>query len=658
MKNIFSKALLIASMTLFSVLPMAAQALGTSCENPFVITEEFSTTITEPGSYWFSVTTYDLPLRVRYTPDVPTGEKMMAYVDFSCTPGVYDDPNLYELTDLASGWGYEMPMLFDNVQKLFIDGKYVHEIEVSESYRAIMTSFGILYNVEAKVNVIIPQSGSVAVIPDTVFRHTVENSHWIELPDTIGVGVSTVDSMYILPLTDWAGDSVRIEWLGKDAPVSVWIGSDIDFQLDATDNLVVDHFTLYPTEGDNVKDFSRQYIDGLLNAAGAGMFFAKIITAEDAQIVFDYKPMSPEMERAIPMEMDKAVEVKANDIDQYYYFDKEWSKQSLTFTAAKMDTVVAYFGTTPDFAIDASSANYLGSYTLYPEGRDAVLYLSSKELSSMADLCQKEFIFVRFASDVETTITPSIWNAGACTANSVEIFPEGVVEVVGNNKDKIYRIDYNKWSKGDVEMIWEGRVANKFYLSDTCSYALSSSSSPHVLLYQSVKANQSLYITKAFLDSVADRVDAEGFLYFRFDTRATANIQTIFTLDSTSIPVEENSPCVLASTLLEPKAELVLNLDKAFDIYRIDYQAWLASGVKLFWTGASPLHTFVAKDCEFAVAIYHKDVVNYTEVPAEGNVILSKDILATLGQYVDEDGYLYIRFLTELEGALTTQLAE
>ena len=101
-----------------------------------------------------------------------------------------------------------------------------------------------------------------------------------------------------------------------------------------------------------------------------------------------------------------------------------------------------------------------------------------------------------------------------------------------------------------------------------------------------------------------------------------------------------------------------MNLDKAFDIYRIDYQAWLASGVKLVWTGASPLHTFVAKDCEFAVAIYHKDVVNYTEVPAEGNVILSKDILATLGQYVDEDGYLYIRFLTELEGVLTTAKAE
>ena len=126
------------------------------------------------------------------------------------------------------------------------------------------------------------------------------------------------------------------------------------------------------------------------------------------------------------------------------------------------------------------------------------------------------------------------------------------------------------------------------------------------------------------------------------------------------LTVEEEpvSPCVAASTLLEPVAELTLNLGNAFDIYRIDYQAWLASGVNLVWTGKGALHTFVAKDCEFAVAIYHKDVVNYTEIPAEGNVILSKAILAPLAQYVDADGYLYVRFLTELEGQLTTALAE
>ncbi len=118
------------------------------------------------------------------------------------------------------------------------------------------------------------------------------------------------------------------------------------------------------------------------------------------------------------------------------------------------------------------------------------------------------------------------------------------------------------------------------------------------------------------------------------------------------------NPCVAVCTLLEPEAQLTLNLSDALDVYRIDYQSWLASGVNLLWTGKSTLHTFVAKDCEFAVAVHHKDVVNYTEVPAEGNVILSKEILSGLAEYVDEDGYLYVRFLTEFEGQLTTTKPE
>ena len=125
-----------------------------------------------------------------------------------------------------------------------------------------------------------------------------------------------------------------------------------------------------------------------------------------------------------------------------------------------------------------------------------------------------------------------------------------------------------------------------------------------------------------------------------------------FTMTAENVIMPTN-PCVDATALLEPTAELALNINNAFDVYRIDYQAWLNSGINLVWSGDEALHTFVAKDCEFAVAIHHKDVVNYTEVPAAGNVVLNADILTGLASYVDADGYLYIRFLTEAEGILT-----
>ena len=112
------------------------------------------------------------------------------------------------------------------------------------------------------------------------------------------------------------------------------------------------------------------------------------------------------------------------------------------------------------------------------------------------------------------------------------------------------------------------------------------------------------------------------------------------------------SPCVLNSIELKVKDQLTLNLDSAFTVYRINYGEWAATGATLTWSGTEPLHTFVAETCEFYVAPYNKYVHAYVNVPAEGEVVLNKTKLADLAAYVDEDGYLYIRFLTEKEGVL------
>ena len=90
-------------------------------------------------------------------------------------------------------------------------------------------------------------------------------------------------------------------------------------------------------------------------------------------------------------------------------------------------------------------------------------------------------------------------------------------------------------------------------------------------------------------------------------------------------------------------------MNNAFDVYRIDYNAWMQQAVTLVWTGVEPLHTFVAETCEFALALYNRYVHAYVPVPAQGDWVLDMNALAP---YVDEDGYLYVRFLTEFEGTL------
>ena len=109
------------------------------------------------------------------------------------------------------------------------------------------------------------------------------------------------------------------------------------------------------------------------------------------------------------------------------------------------------------------------------------------------------------------------------------------------------------------------------------------------------------------------------------------------------------SPCLQASVKLNVGDELKVNLASAFTVYAIDYNAWMQQAVTLVWTGVEPLHTFVAETCEFALAPYNRYVHAYVPVTAQGDWVLDMDALAP---YVDEDGYLYIRFLTEFEGTL------
>jgi hypothetical protein len=120
---------------------------------------------------------------------------------------------------------------------------------------------------------------------------------------------------------------------------------------------------------------------------------------------------------------------------------------------------------------------------------------------------------------------------------------------------------------------------------------------------------------------------------------------SVLVLNLTVLP--KTNPCVESSTKLNIGDQLTLNLNNAFTVYCINYAEWAAQGATLQWTGEEPLHTFVAETCQFAVAPYNKFVHLYLPITAETALDMN-----ALAPYVDDAGYLYIRFLTEKEGVL------
>ena len=750
MKKLFS--------TLFVVLfatSMMAQT-GLTCEDPIPVDENYTGIVTEPCELWYVANTYDLPLHVYFSPfaDNSTwGPEVQ--IDFTCTPGVYDDPKVDSLINTIADFDITFPVEFmcDLVVR---DGKNEWDLSIDKSYRERMAEFGITYNIQALVKVTYFEGGEISLKPDSLFKNCMESSEMINLGDTLDILPNDTNRTFIISYADWQNDSIRFVWTGEEA-ARVWMAKTMcDFEPSLIDPFVWNYVDV--TQDQPYKLYTEQMKADIKEHSG-GLFYGKIMSPVAGKLVVERIPKSKPKGDAELLEYGKQITVSANDANALYCFPKNWT--STEFVATSNHSVEMYVSNQADFSFDGT--NVLTTCSFDTEGSEKVLYLSTKEIADFAAQASDDYIYVRFKSATTISIMPNAWDALACLDYSVQI-DANVEEYIPNNTNAvIYRFRYDDFSGYDMTIKWNGNGILPVYLSDTCSFELSAND-PHVLLYKNIARRGSHVVSAATLEEWASRVGKEGYLYARFNpsvssrvtfqtdkpedvdpeipdpiyTTITAAIcfgeiygwagdtyaetgtytktfpaangaDSIVTLDLTVYPqteatteevtvgygetyewhgvvyaesgeytitlqdengcdyqatllltVEEKpvSPCVAASTLLEPVAQLTLNLSDAFDIYRIDYQAWLASGVNLVWTGKGALHTFVAKDCEFAVAIYHKDVVNYTEVPAEGNVILSKAILAPLAQYVDADGYLYVRFLTELEGQLTTALAE
>jgi hypothetical protein len=206
---------------------------------------------------------------------------------------------------------------------------------------------------------------------------------------------------------------------------------------------------------------------------------------------------------------------------------------------------------------------------------------------------------------------------------------------------------YDDWKNYDFTMKWTGKSVLSGKFSSYCDFTTTATD---LLSSVAIKSGKSAKVGVSVVDAWLSRLEDDGFVYFRL----ISTVKGDMTMTS-SRPAEEDpaSPCVAASTELKSGDQITLNLDSAFTIYRINYAEWVAKDNKLAWVGESPLHTFIAETCGFAVAPYNRYVVNYVVVPSNGEYVLD---VATLTQYadkVDADGYLYIRFLTEKEGTLS-----
>ena len=112
---------------------------------------------------------------------------------------------------------------------------------------------------------------------------------------------------------------------------------------------------------------------------------------------------------------------------------------------------------------------------------------------------------------------------------------------------------------------------------------------------------------------------------------------------------------VLEKSDIKTTDDVTLALQSAFKVYTMDHADWVAQSVVLHWQGASPLHIFVAKEEVHNLTPYNRHVLHYEMIPAGEEWILTKEQMAAWeAEATAAGGKLYVRFLTEHAGQLTT----
>lgn len=637
------KKLFFALVAVLFATSVVAQT-GLTCNDPIPVDENYEGTVDGPCTLWYTASTYDLPLNVHFIPNnVNSEEGPKVEIDFTCTPGVYADKKLDSLINLVDAYDVTFPltMYCDYVEK---NGKVEWDLSVNKSYREQLAEFGIPYNVQTFIKVTYYESGRITLKPDELFRNCMENSEYVNLGDTIDVVANDADRVFVFPYVDWQNDSIRFVWIGDQSATIYEAVQECEFIPSTTNPYVRTSYTV-SSEAPK-KMYSDEMKVAIKDNIGAGLFYAKVISGVSGRLVIEKIPMPAAQGGAILLEYGKTVEVV--DSNQLFCFPRTWGAtqlQSVTDFGITM-----YVSNTDDFA------TVLNSFVATAEDNKRSVYLSNKEIGDLTSKSQDGYIYVRFRCASVVSITPDVWNTSDCAADSYLIRPNEVFSIKANDQFKLYRLRYEDFAGYDLKIKWSSYGEVTPYIADTCQFTFNSGDSHLVLTPKKIRRNATSTIKAEDLSLCASRVDVEGYFYVRF-YQATLDGKITFQTEKpvSADPEIITNPCIANSIELKAGDQITLNLDSAFTIYRINYAEWVKQDRRLAWSGSESLHTFMAETCQFAVAPYNKYVVNYFVVPSDGEYLLDVATLKQFADKVDEDGYLYIRFLTEKPGTLTVE---
>ena len=570
MKRISNIVLCACAILIGTCMPAYAQNPGESCSTAIPMGKDYSATVKNGQSVWYSAWTFDLPLTVTFAPKSKTDPSPEVEMDFTCTKGYYKDSILCSLfcqTSSSGGVQFDMPHKPKLDTMTLKNGTFVYYLSLGKRYRDLLLQMGISYNLEVYVKVTYKSNGNISLAPDSLFNNCVDNAPFMHIGDVVQVEANDKQHHVIIPYVQWQEDTIIYKWKGtKPCTLAVANTCDFDPTDNADPNLI--QFTAKPIQpGDSIKVKAEQIYRWVHNTEypnEAGMYFGKFYSEEPGEMRITKAPQAPPQGKATLLRLDRTYALNANET-ALFAFPKSWDQDDTVHTKFTTPTEHVFrmtIATAPDFAEEHIIKTY--DFEKSSSGRWQGIYGS--EMKEFWKKTTEQYLYVRFDCSEATTVTPSKWVVDKCISGTKNYITslDTTFTVKRNSTGGNYRFNYSQWVGGDLKMTFSTANKCSVYVATDCDITLSTNkeTTPNLLYFnQFTQSKKTFTISADEIASWAPRVDANGYIYMRMQHTLSGTFK--MTMQSTA--PKDADPMYPASTIAVAcdGAKIVVNVSQA-----------------------------------------------------------------------------------------------
>lgn len=534
MMNIMKQFLLTIFAAVFAIAAMA-QNDGSFCDKTIYVDSTLVQRVEANTTLWFTANTEDLPLTVYFFPDEPMEYGPEVYIDFTCTPGVYEDENIRAIIDLAAS--VELYFPFGAVAgEVEIDGETVYMMSYERDLLELFLALGIDYSIPVYVSFRSSVAGTMQMSNIKTMTLCTDVCQRVEMRDTLYLQADK-ENLFYFPVTEWKDKNMSFAWTGT-APIRAYLETDCEF-----DTLTSEYTYDFATESNGMYTqlVSVNGINNYIRDAEDGNMYVTFVTSEDGQVyVTDYvdhgsmtivdcvDDFETEAISFPTSEGGVAMSAKAS-LPYRIESDKLKNKDvRLTWATTENKLAVAYFANFCGFELKAAD----------PDVVDTIHFAYNEELQAMvADIPMERmnrivnrntdgWLFMQiyreeagtFAWDTYANIQPD------CDTKSILLQPNDSVEMPADYYNTSYKLVAKDWIGYRHTFTWKSTRQAYIFIADSCSFPLAPYN-VHVGKYMVVNPNDSVSMSVDDIEMLnKDFTDEYGNLYLRLRSTAPGEL--------------------------------------------------------------------------------------------------------------------------------------